>query len=177
MGKELLIGLCVLMTICLIPGCIKKDEGAGDFTKEEALEFSLQVVETYFTNDMDEFKSYLDDEIFTLEGDGPLSRSEVILILDENDYVADEEYTDHTYQEYLDTYEPYVMDVDEVSQEFEGLVDNMKEIGWDFDDDDYIFMGWETKSGDEEDGFLWDDPLAFGVTHEDGKWAFKAFSG
>ncbi len=175
MKKEVLIG--VLVIICLIPGCIKKDDGAEQFDEDGALEFGLKIVETYFTNDMEEFKSYLDDEIFTLEGDGPFSRSEVISFLDEDDYVADEEYPEHTYQEYLDTYKPYVMDVDEVDLEFEGLVGEMKEIGWDFDDDDYIFMGWETSSGDEEDGFLWDDPLAFGITHEDGKWAFKAFSG
>jgi len=148
-----------------------------DFTKEGALKFGLKIVKTYFDNDIAEFKSYLDDEIFCLDGDGPISRAEVIADLDVSGYVVNEDYTEHTYQEYLDTYDPYVMDIDEIKAEFNELVELMISKGWDFDDDDYIFMGWKTKSGNQDDGFLWDDPLAFGITHEGGEWAFKAFSG
>jgi len=50
----------------------------------------------------------------------------------------------------------------------------MKALDWDYGSDDYLFIGFETKPGKEE--FLWDDPLAFVVTSEDGKWTFKAFS-
>ncbi len=185
MGKLIIAGLCFLLIICFIPGCINSsddvDDGEGgigtaDFTKKGALDFGLKVVKTYFTNNMAEFKSYLDDEVYIMEGDGPYTKAQVIKFLDEDDHVASEDFTKHSYQEYIDTYAPYVLDVDGTKAQYEGLVDAMIGLGWDFDEDDYVFMGWATKSGDEDDGFLWDDPLVFGVTHEDGKWAFKAFS-
>jgi hypothetical protein len=179
MRKDIIAGLCILLMVCFIPGCLESNEGGGEgggFDKEGTLEFGLKIVKTYFTNNMAEFKSNLDDQVYIMEGDGPYTKAQVINFLDEDDYVASEDYTKHSYQDYIETYAPYVLDVDETKIQYEGLVDTMIGLGWDFDEDDYVFMGWATKSGDEDDGFLWDDPLVFGVTHEDGKWAFKAFS-
>ena len=177
MRKDFLAVFAVLFILCFIPGCLDNGgNGDDDPEKEAALEFGLKVVQTYFSNDMEKFKSYLDDEVFILDGDGPFSRADAISFLDDADHVASEDYLDHNYQEYLETYDPFVLNVDEVEDEFEGMVDIMIALGWDYDHDDYLFIGFETRSGNEEDGFLWDIPLIFGITNEDGYWTFKAFS-
>jgi len=165
----------LLIMLCTVSICGCMGGGEDDLTKEGALEFGLKVVKTFFNNDMEKFISYLDDELVTLEGEGPISKQEARNFLEENGYVADEEFTLHTFDEYMETYDPKVMDADEVNAEWPELAGDMKALGWDFDGNDYIFIGYETKSGDE--GFLWDDPLVFGITSEGGHWSFKAFSG
>jgi hypothetical protein len=173
MEKWIGFSVMVVMTLSL-SGCLGGgSESEEKFDKAGALEFSLKVVKTYFDNDMDEFVSYLDDEVYSLEGEGPIAKKDAEDILREDDYVADEDYPTHTYQEYLDTYDPKVLDSKEVTTEHSELIGEMKALGWDYGSDDYLFMGFETKPGKEE--FLWDDPLVFVVTCEDGKWAFKAF--
>jgi hypothetical protein len=168
-GYHAIVVGSILILIC---GCI----GSGDtFDKDGALEFSLKVVETYFDNDMGQFLSYLADEVYTLEGEGPSSKKEVENAFSEKEYVADESYANWTMEEYMNIYEPRVMDFDEIRDEFPESESEIKDLGWKFDDDDYLFIGFETKNGDE--GPLWDDPLIFAVTHESGEWKFKAFSG
>ena len=172
MRKILLIAVATFSLIAC--GCIE-GENNESFDREGALEFSLKVVRTYFDNDMEGFISYLADELYSLEGDGPISKDELAPSISAEDHVVDEDYTMYSMEEYTEVYDPRVMDVEEVESEYPGIVSSMESLGWDYGEDDYLFIGWETKSGEE--GPLWDDPLSFVVSHESGEWRFKAFSG
>ena len=163
-------GLSAMVLMC---GCLGgEDENGGSYDREGALDFSLKVVGTYFDNDKEAFLSYLADEVYSLEEGESYAKSEVEEFLAEEDYIAGEEFAQYSMEEYLDTYDPRVMDHEETESEYPEVVSALKDSGWEFDEDDYIFIGYETKSGDE--GPLWDDPLVFGVTHETGEWRLKA---
>ena len=162
-----------LSAMILMCGCLGgEDENGGSSDKEGALDFSLKVVGTYFDNDNEAFFSYLADEIYSLEEGESYAKSEVEEMLAEEEFIAGEEFVEYSMEEYLNTYDPRVMDHEEAQYEFPEEVSALKDSGWEFDEDDYIFIGYETKSGEE--GPLWDDMLVFGVTHESGEGKLKA---
>ncbi|MFO8051782.1 MAG: hypothetical protein R6V01_08820 [Thermoplasmatota archaeon] len=171
-----LIATAVLLTAVTFSGCLgEEDNGTNsEFNKEGALEFSLKVVGTYFDNQKEEFYSCLGEELYSLEGGQPVSKEDVVGSFDENEYLIDEVYTEHTFEEYMETYEPRVLDQEEIVSEYPEFKD-IEFSGWEPDDDDYLFIGYETKAGKE--GFLWEDPLVFMVTFEKGYWTVKAFGG
>lgn len=165
------IGLIVVMSSLL--GCLDT-ESKDTFDEEDILEFGLEVLQTFFDNDKETFYSYLAEETYSLEGGGPYTVEEVRGWFDSDDYLMNQMYTQYSMEEYLETYEPEILDYKEVDSEYPGIIEMLRNLSWDFDDDDYMFRGWETKDGEE--GPLWDDPLAFMVTHETGELKFKAFS-
>jgi len=167
------IPIVALVMIAAGCGCLGGSEKS--FDKAGALEFGLKIVKMYFDNDKDGFASLLAKEIYSLEGDGPYGREDVKQDILSEEYLADEDYPDHTMEEYLDVYDPYVLDSAEAEREYPEVIALVRTLGWEFDGNDHLFMGFETKPGKDE--FLSDDPLVFAVTCEDDRWEFKAFSG
>jgi hypothetical protein len=143
-------------------------------TKEGALEFSLLLVETYFTGDEDRFCSHLAGTLYTLEGEGPFTKEEAIsAIKEDKPFPSGEDYSEFTMEDYLENYHQEIMNYEDYSEypELSGLSID----GWEPDADDFLFLGYEVKSGKE--GFVWDDLLVFMVTYQNGKWEYIAFSG
>ena len=136
----------------------------------EALDFSLELVETYFTGDENKFCSHLADTLYTLEGEGPITKEEAISSIKGRDFPFGEDYSKYTIENYLKNYRPKIMDYEDYSKLFSLSIN-----GWEPDADDFLFLGYEVKSGKE--GFMWDDLLSFMVTYQNGKWEFIAFSG
>lgn len=160
-----------------LAGCLEEPGGPAvqGAPKEEALAFSLRVVETYLTGNYSAFRAVLADQVYTLEGDGPIDPAEVDAWAKEEPSFPDgRDYTHYTMEQYMDTYQPRVVTFDEARAEHPSFNETTWD-GWVPDGDDYIFLGAETKPGRE--GFLWDDLLAFAATKESGEWRFKAFSG
>ncbi|MGA1822582.1 MAG: hypothetical protein ACMUIG_08640 [Thermoplasmatota archaeon] len=175
--KGEIISVAVLSLILIVCGCTSSSTSDDDqtFDEESAMEFSLVIVQTYFDNDMDEFLSFMADTVYTLEAEGPYTKSFLQENYADNEYVVDEDFADFTMEQYLETYEPRILDHVDVEDEFPGMIQDLKDLGWDYNDDDYLFLGHETKTEDESP--LWEDPLIFVISHESGVWRFKAFSG
>jgi hypothetical protein len=142
-------------------------------TEDAALDFSLAVVETYFTGDADKFCSYLADTLYTLEGEGPFTKEEAISIIKEDKpFPFGKDYSEFTMEDYLENYRPKIMDYREYSKEYPEL-SSLSIDGWKPDADDFLFLGYEVKRGKE--GFMWDDLLGFMVTYQNKKWEFIVF--
>ena len=143
-------------------------------TKEDALDFSLELVETYFTSDEDKFCSHLADTIYSLEGEGPITKEEAIRYIKEDKPFPGEDYSKYTIDDYLRNYRPKIMDYEDYSKRYPQL-SRLSIDGWTPGADDFLFGGHEVKPGKE--GFMWDDLLIFMVTYQNGKWELIAFSG
>ena len=143
-------------------------------TKKDALDFSLELVETYFTSDEDKFCSHLADTIYSLEGDGSITKKEAISSIKGSDFPFGEDYSKYTMDDYLRNYRPKIMDYEDYSKKYPGF-SRLSIDGWTPDADDFLFLGHEVKTGKE--GFMWDDLLVFMVTCQNGKWEFIASSG
>jgi len=146
-------------------------------TKEGALEFSLALVETYFTGDEDKFCSHLADTLYIVgEGAGRITKEEAISIIKEDKpFPFGEDYSEFTIDDYLENYSPKIMDYEEYSKEEWAVFRLFPIDGWTPDADDFLFIGYEVKPGKE--GFMWDNLLVFMVTYQNEKWEFIAFSG
>ena len=152
----------------------------GVTEKEEALEFALSMVETYFTKDCDAFYDKLSNPLHTLEEDIDIIKTNEIrnLFCEPASQETPDTYTflgmtgNYTFQEYLNIYDHRVLSKTEYEQEFpsfKNLINFNKEIG------NYLFVGWETKPNQE--GFMWDDYLAFMVRRINGQWKISALLG
>ena len=143
--------------------------------KDAALAFSLKVLDTYFDPSIagyELFLTYIHDPVYPLEGEGPLSLSEILW---EGSHPFGQNYSAHTMDEYLEVYNPIVLNYDEIvalAPDFESFaVDD-----WIPNKDDYLFLGWEVRDG--RTAFMWEDLLCFMVTcGTDGEWKLIAFSG
>lgn len=170
MREVLAAGVCALLLF--FSGCVSVNE---EQVKEEALDFSLEIVGTYLTGDVDRFCSFFTDPLYTLEDEGPFSRSEVIRDLKaRTPFPAGYDYSGYTMEDYLEVYEPRVLEFDEYMKEYPGL-ETLEVGGWSPGEDDFLFVGSKTRPGRE--GFLWDDLLIFMVTDRSGEWELIALSG
>ena len=166
--KKKLIGAILVFTLVAIcfAGCLGFSD--NDFSKKSALEFSLKVLRAKLDDDREEYISYLASTIYEWEGSSGYSSSSE----DHADYIRSngfhEDFSDHTYEEYLENYAPYVKSYDEYKDEYDGYYRNLEIDSWSPNSDDYIFSGWENT----EDGrnIIDDDHLAFMITHQKGKW-------
>jgi len=169
----------IAIIILLLAACSGGNNREFTFDKEGALVFSMQVLQTHFENDLDAFIALWDDELYTLELEGPYTKKFAAEKTKKNEYFINEilagEYAAYSLAEYKTDYAPRVLNAAEVNAADPELIPGLRKLGWDFDQDDYIFIGWDTKSG--EAGPLWEDTLFFGITHESGEWRLKAFSG
>lgn len=151
-------------------------------TKEGALEFSLAHVETYFTGDEDKYFSHLADTIYNF-GEGPSSftKEEIISARKKaKSFTCGYDYSEFTMDDYLENYSTKIMDYEEYYNNDElGIKEEWDRFlpfdGWTPDADDFLFLGFEVKTGKEE--FMWDDLLVFMVTYQNKKWEIIAFGG
>ena len=146
-------------------------------TKEGALEFSLLLMETYFTGDEDKYCSHLADTIYNL-GEGlkrSFTKEEVIsAIKEEKPFPYGYDYSEFTMDDYLENYSTKIMDYEEYSKEEWDSVFPID--GWTPDADDFLFLGFEVKPGKE--GFIiFDNIFGFMVTYQNEKWEFISFPG
>ena len=130
--------------------------------KQRALEFSLQVVKTYFQKDCDGFTNYLCEQFYSLVNDGPFSNQDMKVKNNLCNMSLGCVHGNHTYQEYLDSYKVEALDKSEFMSRFPQL----KEVTvFQFTEKDYLFLGHEVKKGKQN--FVHDDQFIFVVRETD----------
>ena len=60
----------------------------------------MKVLKTYFDNDFTTFTSYFAQTLYTLEGEGPIPRTEAKKMFKDKEYLVDEDYTVYSIDEY-----------------------------------------------------------------------------
>ena len=153
--KKTLLAISIITAMILLSGCISEGEDLVDEDpcKEGAMQFSLEVLQTFFDNDLNAFLNLLSDEVYSMEGEGPYSKTDVEGFLSSDEDLMGAGYTAYTMEEYESTYDPRILDEGEMNTEFPGILDDMKVLGWDFGENDFVFLGYETFDGTE--GPLW----------------------
>lgn len=177
-----LISMVVVMAGCLgtLPGANETDD-AGDesgdglpatmCTKEGALEYSLELMATYFGANISVWIDSLHDPVYAME---PwemenFSRAEFAGFIGEYwNY-----YPDHTLDEYLETHDAKIFTYTEALEHPDWEEMPPKDDGWVLDEDDFIFVGTLHQNSSADDWF-WNDLGVFAVTCENDRWEFIA---
>ena len=161
--------LCGMMSLSVVAGCGSDSPTDSPTDREEALDFSLRVVETFVEADLATFESFLADTLYILEAHEP-SIAVDELDLDGLFAELERELEGFTMEDYHARYAPRVLDYAEYSQL--GVGDDL--TYWSLTPDDFLFVGSELKPGQEE--FILDDLLVFVVTKHSGRWIVRAMS-
>ncbi len=156
-----LIALSLVIFNCSSP----QGESEEDL-KEEAMTFSLKVVEAYIEKDTVAYKTFLTDSLYFLESwEKPWATSDINL----TSLFSGFDYTEYSMDDYKETYDPVVMEY----ELYKNMLDEM--VYWQPGEKDYLFIGHRTKEGKTE--FMWDDLLGFMVSKRTGKWKIRAVAG
>lgn len=137
--------------------------------KNEAKEFSLQLINTYFTQDCDSYYRYLSPEILLLESSVPLTltdevRSKVCESVQRA--VSDKS---KTLQDYVNTYKLELL----TRAEIEAKIGRSLPEHFNTTEMEFYVVGFEPKEGSSTK-FIWDDMFAFLIRKTNGVWKMKA---
>lgn len=177
--KITLIFVCVLLATTLISCSNQKSAttiNAEAADKNKAEKFSLSIVESYFNRECKTFYEALTDPFYLIEDDIPIEKDDnTEKKLCESILKAFE--GEHTYQEYLGSYNVRVLDRDEFMTEpimfEETYVRDL--VNFKPTNNDYLFVGSSLKENKED--FMWEDMLFFIVRKVDDTWKISAISG
>ena len=160
----------ILLLSLFICSCSEDDnpvESNNDVLKKEAEDFSLNVINCYFTQDTTSFRSYLSELLYMIDPvEPPYETSKFIL----SHYLSSYNYSDFTLDNYKDTYDYYIIDYDTYSKDFEGWVTALDY--WHPSKNDFFFFGFELK--EDKSPFMSSKPLLFMVSKSSGEWKLKA---
>lgn len=159
--------LLVIATIVIFCSCsdnsnITEPEPQETKTiKEQAYEYSLTIVNCFFTKDTNTFLNNLTDTLFELGDDAPDLTSEYNFNwLFSADRIYDSSYT---LDDYIATYNPNLIGIDSLSNYF-----TPPSVTWSFDSTTFYFMGDPRKDGKQS--IMTDDLINFTVTKRFGIW-------
>jgi hypothetical protein len=135
--------------------------------KEEALEFSLKVVNCYFTQDTTVYKSCLPDMLYLIDPEEPPFETSLLII---PHVLASYNYSEYSLDEYKETYDYQIFDYETYSKEVGQWMAAL--TYWHPTKDDYLFIGYIPVEGKEP--FMNSQDLFFFVTKSSGEWKLKA---
>ena len=158
----------ILILLLFITGCALFDNYDENQYADDAEEFALIVVETFFNNDQAAFESYLPQKIYWCEPDeSPIMKSEL-----DTDNIFSHLSTDSlTIEDYKNHYDYEILVYSEYKDK-----DWIRDIHyWKPDDQDFLFLGNELIDGKSE--LILDDLLIFFIRHENSSWKVRALWG
>lgn len=134
---------------------------------EEATEFSLQVVNCYFTQDTVTYKNCLPELLYQLNPMEPPFETEHFLV---SNILSSNNYSNYALAQYKETYDYKILDYDTYSVDAAQWLSQL--TYWHPTEEDYLFTGQNTH--DDQEGFMYYEPLIFFVTKSSGTWKLKA---
>ncbi len=171
--KIVAILLCVLM----LASCAKIQESREEkklqrmeVQREEALEFSLSVVQTYFDRDCDKLYEKLDSPLYSFGKNKLQSKNAVVKMILCNE-IGSVVTGDHTYEEYLNDYDQKVLTKPQYDKEMPYLT---RAKDFQPTNEDFLFVGSKRVNGEKD--FIWDDFFLFVVRKTDENWKVSTLS-
>jgi len=142
----------------------------GDAHRDEAQEFALDIVQTYFDENADLFETFLHDPILLAGTNTVYTREEYAdVMLNPAPFPAGYDLTGYTMDDYLRVYDPGVHTFQEASDQF-GLP-LFDEDGWVPEDDEYLFVGFFRADGvPSSEEFIAIGLVTFVVAEREGDW-------
>ena len=141
--------------------------------KQEARDFSLSIIQSYFTKDCNKVYASMNDSLLIMDGDGvflkidikkKLCRSLKKAIRDKN----------KTFKDYLESYIVEILSQKDLEKKFNITLPTYFKK----EDTNFFFIGSKLKKGKEETNhFIWDDLFVFMVNKKNKIWTLKGLSG
>lgn len=173
MMKKISIIFIFFLGLILLGGCTRQtiNHRSELSEKEQAKEFSLQIVKTYFDKDCNTFYNALSDTVYLLDDNGPFEKnSDVKEKLCES--IKKGVRGEYKFQDYLDSYDIKILEKMKYENEFPNIKNLQK---FKPTSNDYLFVGYRVKA--HKDTFLWGDLLVFMVRKTENGWRISALSG
>jgi len=164
-----MISIFIILSIIFV-GCSDDDnpvESNSELLKKEATDFSLDVINCYFTQDTTTFRSYLPEILYMVDPVEPPYETSLFIL---SYYLDAYDYSSYDLDTYKDTYDYYVLDYKEFSTEFYSWVSALDY--WHPTNGDFLFFGYELNDG--KTPFMNSKPLIFVVSKSSGDWKLKA---
>ncbi len=137
--------------------------------KQEAKDFSLSIIKSYFTEDCNMVYTSMGDSILLIDS------GEIIAKIGKEDEICrslkqavrDKE---KSFQDYIEFYNIEILSPKEIYEKFDRTIPEYYKPT----ESDFFFIGYELKEGkDRKDNFIWDDMFVFMVRKVNGKWVMK----
>ena len=162
--------LLFLVVSIILSSCSDDDnpvDANDDAIKNEAVNFSLEVVNCFFTQDTTELEKQLPDILYMIDPEeSPYQTAYFIL----SHYLSSYDYSEFNLDQYKDTYNYRVLEYNEYTINAEQWLDAL--IYWTPTEEDFLFIGYELK--EDKIPFMDYKPLVFFVTKSSGQWKIKA---
>ncbi len=155
-----------------VPVVTEAQPPAGDL-KNEAREFSLQLISTFFSEDCDAYYSFLSSEILTMKPDGifPVTDEFKNKVCQSVKSAVDD--NSKTLQEYLATYKIEMLTRAEIEAKAgRALPEHFNTL-----ETEFYFVGFELKEGTATTNFIWGDMFVFLVRKTNAVWKMKGLLG
>ena len=149
----------------------KKIAEDSEGLKREAKDFSLTIIESYFSKDCEKVFNSMSDSLLIMDGDGIISKFEVEeRLCDAVKRAIREE--GKTIRDYTESYNIEMLTANELAEKYNySLPEYYLTV-----ESDFFFIGQRLKVGEEVD-FIWDDLFVFMVRKQNQNWILKGISG
>ncbi len=141
--------------------------------RQEAKDFSLKIVKSYFTENCDYIYRSMSDSLLIMDGDGILSKisKKEKLCNSTKAAIRDKQ---KTFKDYLNSYKIEILTQKALEKKFnKKLPEYYKTINSDF-----FFLGYKLKKEKNHiNDFIWDDMFIFMVRKKGDVWFIKGLSG
>lgn len=160
----------ILAVFLLISSCSDSEnpvDSNNDALIEEAVDFSLKVVDCYFTQDTTTFRKYLPELLYMVDpAKSPYETSYFIL----SHFLSSYDYSEYNLELYKNTYDYEIWEYEKYARDSENWLEQL--IYWHPNENDYLFIGYQNK--DDKTPFMDYKPLVFFVTKSSGEWKLRA---
>ena len=144
--------------------------------REQAMGMGMEIIQSYFDGDAEVFIAMLHHTLPQIGREGEAMDGEYFkdLIRHSTPYPSGEDLTSYTMEEYQAVFEPLVLTYQEAVDQL-GFPE-VEGDGWVPEETDFLFIGWNLKTGAlESDKFIRDGLNSFVFGIRDGEWKFVGF--
>ena len=160
----------LLLSSLLFISCSDDDnpvETNNDALIKEATDFSLYVVNCYFTKDTSTYRTYLPEMLYVINPDEPPYETSYFIL---SNYFESYDYSTYNLETYKDTYDYELMEYDVYNSKYGEFFNSLQY--WKPTKEDFLFFGHMPKK--DKVPFMYYEPLIFFVTKSSGEWKIRA---
>lgn len=162
--------LFILIVGLIVSSCSDSEnpvEPKDDVLKKEAVNFSLNVVNCYFTQDTIAYRNYLPELLYMVDPEEPPYETSYFIL---SHYLSSYNYSEYNLEHYKDIYDYEILDYQEYAGDAASWLESLKY--WHPNKDDYLFFGHNPR--EDKIPFMHYKPLIFFVTKSTGEWKIRA---
>ncbi|MTI20780.1 hypothetical protein E1176_07095 [Fulvivirga sp. RKSG066] len=167
--------LSFIICLVIISSCrvVDRKPTSPEDLKLEAKEFSLSIVQTYFSEDCDKFYNAMSDSLLVMDGYGIVPKTMIKghFCQSLKKAIINKE---KTFEDYLEKYSIEILTHEEIETKYSMTLPEYFKP----EDQNYFFIGAGLKEGvDDSEDFTWDDMFIFVIGKKNQIWKITGVSG